>query len=92
MAIPTIIPTIPAAGGWLLHAEHVCVVDHHASPGDIAPDESIIEPVGSATTILVERIRALAQAGAGGYYLLRLRLLRLRLLRLHLLRPHLSKD
>jgi len=51
-----------AAGGWLLHAEHVCVVDHHASPGDIAPDESIIEPVGSATTILVERIRALAQA------------------------------
>ena len=57
MAIPTV------AGGWLLHAEHVCVVDHHPAPGDIKPDESIIEPVGSATTILVERIRTLAQAG-----------------------------
>ena len=52
-----------AAGGWLAAAEHVCVVDHHAAPGDIEPDESIIEPVGSATTILVERIRTLAQAG-----------------------------
>ena len=58
MAIPTV------AGGWLLHAEHVCVVDHHPAPGDIKPDESIIEPVGSATTILVERIRTLAQAEA----------------------------
>ncbi len=58
MAIPTV------AGGWLLHAEHVCVVDHHPAPGDIKPDESIIEPVGSATTILVERIRTLAQVEA----------------------------
>ena len=40
-----------AAGGWLAAAEHVCVVDHHAAPGDIEPDESIIEPVGSATTL-----------------------------------------
>ena len=41
MAMPTV------AGGWLLSAEHVCVVDHHPTPGDIEPDESIIEPVAN---------------------------------------------
>ena len=35
-----------AAGRWLQLAEHVVVVDHHmAAPGDINPDEAIIEPV-----------------------------------------------
>lgn len=48
-----------AAASWLKAAEHVCVVDHHSNAqGDIEADELIIEPVGSATTVLVEKIRA----------------------------------
>eukprot|EP00908_Phaeocystis_cordata_P027314 Transcript_9868.p1 GENE.Transcript_9868~~Transcript_9868.p1 ORF type:complete len:560 (+),score=122.29 Transcript_9868:98-1777(+) len=61
------------AGSWVRAAEHVVVVDHHPTTGDIEPDESIIEPVGSATTILVERIRRLVeaqQAEVGGAHLL----------------------
>ena len=45
------------AGVWLQAAQHVAVVDHHTSvSGDIQADEFILEPVGSATTVLVERL------------------------------------
>ena len=59
-----------AAASWLRAAEHVVVVDHHAgAQGDIEPDELIIEPVGSATTVLVERIRARAEETNSGVVL-----------------------
>ena len=42
----------------------MAVYDHHVlADGNIAPDELVIEPVGSATTVLVERLRDVA-AGA----------------------------
>ena len=45
---------------WLHSADYVCVVDHHVGvEGDIEPDEYIVEDVGSVTTVLVERLRAL---------------------------------
>lgn len=44
---------------WLQAAERVVVVDHHTGVvGNIKPDETIVEPVGSASTVLVERLRA----------------------------------
>ncbi len=54
------------AEAWLDRASHVAVYDHHVggdagggwADGDIEPDELILEPVGSATTLLVERLRA----------------------------------
>jgi nanoRNase/pAp phosphatase (c-di-AMP/oligoRNAs hydrolase) len=46
------------AEAWLSHASHVAVYDHHVdASGDISADELILEPVGSATTVLVERLR-----------------------------------
>lgn len=43
---------------------HVVVVDHHTHAStDIRADEHLIEKVGSATTVLVERLQALAEAG-----------------------------
>ena len=57
------------AAPWLETAEHVAVVDHHMGvSGDIHPDEFILEAVGSATTVLVEKLRALfeAEQGDGG--------------------------
>eukprot|EP00966_Prymnesium_polylepis_P060174 1396035-Prymnesium_polylepis.1 len=53
---------IGPAAPWLQAADHIVVVDHHVGvKGDIEPDEYILEPVGSATTVLVERLRALAE-------------------------------
>ena len=55
------IDRVGPAGPWLQAAEHVVVVDHHLGVvGDIDPDEVIVEPVGSATTVLVERLHALS--------------------------------
>jgi len=55
------------AAPWLQAAEHIVVVDHHTGvAGDIEPDEYIVEPVGSATTVLVERLRALVADGSHG--------------------------
>ena len=58
---------IGPAGVWLASAEHVAVVDHHTSVnGDIEPDEYICEPVGSATTVIVEKLRELATSSPEG--------------------------
>ena len=52
---------------WVEAAEHIVIVDHHMSTGgggkggDIEPDELLLEPVGSATTVIVERLRALIE-------------------------------
>jgi len=52
---------------WLDSAEHVVVADHHThASSDIEADEVILEAVGSATTVLVERLKALADAGEPG--------------------------
>ena len=49
------------AAAWLAGAEHVAVYDHHSGvAGDINPTELVLEPVGSATTVLVERLQARA--------------------------------
>jgi len=54
---PSYVQVGPAAA-WLTAAEHVAVYDHHSGvDGDIEYDELVIEPVGSATTVLVERLR-----------------------------------
>lgn len=51
------------AAPWIKAAEHVTVVDHHVGvSGDIEADEVIIEHVGSATTVIVERLRALVDS------------------------------
>ena len=45
---------------WLAHAEHVAVYDHHTEQdSDIAPNELVVEEVGSLTTALVERLQKL---------------------------------
>jgi len=50
---------IGPAASWLAGAEHVAVYDHHSGvDGDINPTELHIEPVGSVTTVLVERLKA----------------------------------
>ncbi len=55
------------AEAWLATASHVAVYDHHLLvAGDIEPDELVLEPVGSATTMLVERLRDAAEARGGG--------------------------
>lgn len=49
------------AAAWLSHAQHVAVYDHHlASDCNIAYDELVIEPTGSATTVLVEKLQAVS--------------------------------
>lgn len=54
------------AAPWLAAAEHVAVVDHHMGvSGDIHADELLLEEVGSATTVLVERLRAVFESGGG---------------------------
>lgn len=41
------------------HAVELIIYDHHpATPEDLVGDEEHVEPVGSATTLLVERLRA----------------------------------
>ena len=53
------------AAAWLDSAEHVAVVDHHTHAlSTIDADEFICEPVGSATTVLVERLQAHYESGA----------------------------
>jgi tRNA nucleotidyltransferase (CCA-adding enzyme) len=50
---------------WIKAAEYVAVVDHHTGvAGDIAADELVLEQVGSSTTILVEKLKALADSQA----------------------------
>ena len=52
------------AAAWLESAEHVTIADHHThAESDINADERIVEPVGSATTVLVERLQRLAESG-----------------------------
>ena len=53
------------AASWLANASHVAVYDHHSGvSGDINPQELVLEPVGSATTVLVERLREVADGAA----------------------------
>jgi tRNA nucleotidyltransferase (CCA-adding enzyme) len=55
------------AAPWLDVAEHVAVYDHHVGiEGDIEPHEVVVEPVGSSTTVLVERLRALKESPPDG--------------------------
>lgn len=58
------------AAAWLDVAEHVVVFDHHdvkghdhQRTGEINANEHYIEPVGSVTTMLVERLRDLTSRG-----------------------------
>lgn len=52
---------IGPAANWLQHASHVAVYDHHSFlSSDIHPDELTVEPVGSVTTMMVERLQALS--------------------------------
>ena len=46
------------AASWLGYAKHVSVYDHHSGiQGDINPTELHVEAVGSATTLLCERLK-----------------------------------
>ena len=55
------------AEAWLEHASHIAVYDHHTVVvGDIEPNELVVEPVGSATTMLVERLRAVVESDPQG--------------------------
>ena len=46
------------AAAWLENATHIAVYDHHEfSSTDLEPDELTVEPVGSVTTLLVEKLR-----------------------------------
>ena len=53
------------AAAWLEHATHIAVYDHHEfSSTDLEPDELTVEPVGSVTTLLVEKLRVRCRASA----------------------------
>ena len=63
----TVANRLGPAAAWLETAEHITVFDHHPASStagaDIKWDEINIEPVGSVTTVLVERLRELLDAG-----------------------------
>ncbi|KAL1507572.1 hypothetical protein AB1Y20_007192 [Prymnesium parvum] len=49
------------AAAWLENATHIAVFDHHEyASTDLEPDELLVEPVGSTTTLLVEKLKASA--------------------------------